>query len=502
MQESHALPFELTSESVGAWLQSFDRLSAPVKAKLLNGVLSNLRHAQIEKNTLFSMLDSLTVNVLLLSKLLEHNAQRSDNSPDKARKWMSASMQLPKKLSAAYAQLAYQDALADTRRAVCAYRALQVLSLLNKRSCLFHEAPEPGVWKKIAELYLLAETKQWLTLVLDDRVSGLISLPTIQEVIKHALLFQSCRPCQYGASDITAIFAATAELAPILRLSPGASDFSLCNWHPDVDALSHTDSTASENPKERILSLDASNLIDFFENQPGKQVEFAAYPGLLNRLTAYYETRRSVDPLHSRTSGLIIGSVQAEKFLNILISRYRVMELSGINQPHITASNLELVPLDIRNTLASLSSKILADVKNVSASQLSVFATKERVFCVTKIANLKCSQDEPAILVQEGKPPCLALIRHIRPDSNIKFKTLLLERIEGEVYPLETGNNQGFIVVRPSDNERADLFLPANSRYRTATVLPSVRGIIDASLKIEKFVESNMHFTRYEVSFC
>jgi hypothetical protein len=500
MQESHALPFELTSESVGDWLQSIDRLFAPEKVKLLSGVLSDLAHAQIEKNTLFLMLDRLTENVLLLSKLLEHNAQRLDYSPDKVRKWMSAAMQLPKKLSSAYAQLAYQDALDDTQKAVCVYRAMQILSLLNKRSCLFHEAPESGIWKKIAELYLLAEAKQWLTLAIDNPVSGLITLPTIETVVKHALLFQSCHPCQYVTSDITAIFAVTADLAPTLHLSPEASDFSLCNWQPDVDALPPTEFTESENAQGRILSLDAGDLIDFFENHPGKQAEFVAYPGLLNRLTVYYEIRRSVDPLHSKTCGLIIGNVQAEKFLNILISRYRVMELSGMNQSHKNASHLELVPLEIRNTLASLSSKILADVKNVSASQLTVFPTKDPAFWVTKIAHLKCSQDEPAILVQEGKPPCLSLIRHIRPDSNIKFKNLLLERIEGEVYPVEIGKNRGFIIVR-RDSERAELFLPPNSRHRNTTVLAIDRGIIDAALKIEKFVELNIHFARYEVSF-
>jgi hypothetical protein len=500
MPKIQALPFEITTDSISNWLLSLDQLIPSEKINLLNGALSELAEVPIEKNTLFSMLDKLTDNVLLLSKIMEHNARKAANSPDKARKWMATAIQLPKKLSFAYAQLAHEDALPDAQKAVCAYRAMHILGLLIKRSTLFHEVPDSSLWKKFAQLYLLAEEKQWLALPLSQRTPGMISQPTIEALTKHALLFYACHPHRYEASAIAGIFAAIAELVQHVRLGLDASDAALCHWQPD--ALLPPDCSDPDNPEQRTLSLQSRDLADFFETHPDQLQKFAAFPGLVDRLTAYYEIRRSVNPLTSKTCGLIIGSATAQKFLNVLISRYRVMELSGMNHGHQKASHWELVPLEIRNTLASLSSKILADVKNVSASQLSVFATKERVFCVTKIAHLECSRDEPAILVQEGKPPCLALIRHIRPDSNIKYKNLLLEKIEGEVYPLETGNNQGFIVVRPSDNERADLFLPANSRYRTATVLPSVRGIIDASLKIEKFVESNMHFTRYEVSFC
>jgi hypothetical protein len=499
MQKSQALPFETTTASISNWLLSLDRLFPAEKINLLNGVLTELTAPTIEKNALFLTLDKLTENVLLLSKLLEHNARRPAEPSDKSRKWMAAAIKLPKKLSFAYAQLAHENALPDSERAVCAYRALQILSLLNKRSTLFHEEQDLSIWNKFAELYLLAEAKQWLALKFDDRIPGTLNYPTIDALVKHALLFHSCHPYRYDGAAITAIFAATAKLTEYVRLASGSSDFALCHWRPD--SLLPPDRLDPEVPEQRVLSLHTDELTDYLENHPDKAARLEAYPGLLHRLSAYYEIRRSVDPLHSRTCGLIIGNAQAQKFLNILISRYRVMELSGMHRSHQTAAHLELVPMELRNTLASLSSKILADVKNVSASQLTVFPTNESAFWVTKIAHLKCAQDEPAILVQEGKRPCFALIRHIRPDSNIKFKNLLLEKIDGEVYPVEIEKIQGFILIRP-DNTRAELFLPPGSRHGNSSVLAIGRGIIDASLKIEKFIEANMHFTRYEVSFC
>lgn len=499
MQPSHALPFDFTAESVSAWLASIDQLFLAEKINSLNGVLGELTSAAIEKNTLFLLLDNLTESVLLLAKLLEHNAKRPDYPPDKARKWKTAAQQLPKKLSFIYAQLANENGLPDTQRTVCLYRAMQILCLLNKRSALFHEAPDLSLWKKFSELYLLAEGKQWLTLGVDDRVAGLSKLPTPDAIAKHALLFQGCLPTLQAPSDIAAVYTLIAELAPQVRLSPETSDFVLCQWRPD--ALLPPEGIDPENSPHRVLLLDVGDLIDFFDAYPDKRAKFEAYPGPLNRLTAYYEVRRSVDPLSAKTCGLIMGRTQSAKFLNILISRYRVMELSGTHQTHPQASSLELVPLEMRNTMASLSSKIFADVKNVSASQLTVFGTNNRALCVVKSADISRSKDEMAIIVQENKPPCFAVIRHIRTDSNIRLRNFLLERIEGEVYPVEIGKNQGFIIIRP-ESERAELFLPPENRHANTTVLAIARGIIDASIKIEKFLELNTHFARYEVGFC
>jgi hypothetical protein len=499
MQKPNPLPFETTTASISSWLLSLDRLVPAEKINLLNGVLNELATSSIEKSALFLTLDKLTETVLLLSQLLEHNARKSADSPDKTRKWVAVAIKLPKKLSFVYAQLAHETTLPGSQQAVCAYRAMQILSLLNKRSTLFYVAHDLTIWKKFADLYLLAETNQWLMLKFDDRIPGMPHYPTIDALVKHTLLFHSCHPYRYNGTAITAIFDATAKLAEYVRLGPDSSDFALCHWRPDAQLPPECEDP--ENPVQRVVSLHTDELTDFLENHLDKAATFEAYPGLLQRLTAYHEIRRSIDPLHSKICGLIVGSAQAEKFLNLLISRYRVMKLSGIHESHQTATHLELVPMEFRSNLASLSSKILSDVKNVSASQSTLFPTKDSAFWVTKTCNLKCSQDEPAILVQEGKPPCFALIRHIRPDDNIKFKNLLLEKIVGDVYSVELGKTHGFIIIRPN-SAHAELFLPPTSRHENTAVLAIGRGIIDASLRIEKFIESNMHFARYEVSFC
>ncbi|MGR8952771.1 MAG: hypothetical protein ACU83V_10205, partial [Gammaproteobacteria bacterium] len=368
MSEIHTLPFELTAEAAAEWLTSIDRLPLNEKVHLLNGVLNELAEARFEKNNLVSILEKLTESILMVSKLLEHSAKRPDYSAEKSRKWRAAAIQLPKKLSFAFAELAHEEALSETQRVHCVYRALQMLSLLNKRAALFYEAPDLGLWKKFAELYSLADSQQWLTLAIEDRVPGLSSQPTIEGLIKHVLLFYACHPYLYAESDIATIYDATAKLTNRVRLDREPSDFAIGYWSPG-DFLP-PQCVNPQNTEELVLSINCRDLIDYFEHHPEKSERIKTFPGVLERLTAYHDIRRSVDPANPKRCGLIIGNTQATKFLNVLISRYRVMELSDAHDSRSITSALELVPLEVRNTMASLSSKILADVKNVSASQL------------------------------------------------------------------------------------------------------------------------------------
>lgn len=500
MPETFNLPFDLTAESVGDWLTSIDQLSHSEKVNLLNGMLNELYNAPIEAGVLFPVLDKLTVTVLMLSKLIENMAMKENCPPDKVRKWMSVAIQLPKKLGFTYARLANDDSMAQLERRLCIYRAAQILCLLNKRTALLYEAPDLSLWKKLAELYVCAEASETLTIKMEDSVPGLISYPTIQAAFRHVLLFYGCHVQQCLSSDISSVFSVTAELTPLVRLEHETSDFTLCCWNPD-----HTlppFSASQENVNEHTLYLNIQPLLDYFDNHVEKLEKFKAFPAVINRLMLYQDIRRSVNPVNPKKCGLIIGPDQAAKFLNTLISRYRILELSGAIQEKREPGKLELVPFEAENKAkASLSTKILNDDKSFSAAQLNAYETAHPAFFLAKIGNLDCSLDEPVILVEEEQPPFFAIIRHLRIETNARLKNLLLEKIDGAVYPVEIGDLQGFIIIR-SSSETSELFLPSGVYYNNGTVLNAAKGIVNKSFRIEKFIEMSAYFTRYEIDFC
>jgi hypothetical protein len=176
--------------------------------------------------------------------------------------------------------------------------------------------------------------------------------------------------------------------------------------------------------------------------------------------------------------------------LNLLISRYRILELSGAIQEKNTSAQLELVPMEAdRHAMASLSTKILKDDKSLSANNIGIYPTEDRAFCTTK-TGLACTMDEP---------PFFALIRSSQAETDVKLKSLLLEIINGSVYPLQIGEKQCFIVLRPG-SEMAELFLPSNHGYANNCLVFPEKGVFNKSIRIEKFIELTAHFSRYQIS--
>lgn len=498
MTETYELPFDLNAESVGAWLNSIDRLSDTEKVNVLNPVLSGLSTMVVEAEVLVLVLDKLTAVVLMQARLIEKMALGESYTSEKSQKWLAAATRLPKKLAQAYARLATDNATPEPIRAISIFIALQILAELIKRTSLTYEVQDAGYWNSFAELYSLASSHGILLRSINQRIPGLISHPNIESVAKQILLFDSCHPYELSRSDINSAFSVSAELSQWVKIKTEASDYTVCRWLPISTELPQVETL--ETDEEKPIYLDSFNLIDYFDHYPENWDIYRKYPMTFDRMTAYYDIRRSVNPSNTRKCGLIIGSVQAEKFLNILISRYRILELSDALQDKQAEGQLELVPLESGNKLmASLATKILSDDRSFAASRLSVYETDHADFCVAKIGNLRCSLNEPVILAYEGQQPCLGVIRHLRVEPNVKLKNLLIERILGAVYPVDIDGNRAFIVFRTS-NRGTELFLPSGQKHGNRTVLKTAKGVINKTFVIDKFIEMNVHFSRYQVS--
>lgn len=499
MSDNYALPFKLTAESVDDWLLAVDQLSHADKANRFNKVVTELNNAQAGANKLFPVLDKLTETFLALSNSFEHIATSENDSSEKTRKMSSFSIQLPKKLCLAYCKLSDDSSATKAQQAFCIYRAMQILCLLIKRNTLFYEVPDPSLWKKLAELYLKAQNGNFLSVDIEDKVAGLVCQPNIEAVLKHALLFYICNAYQYSPSDISDIFSAIAVLTQLMRLDSEPSDCTLCYWNPYSQLPPQ--SVNQEQREDQALYIDTSELIDYFENRADKLENYRVLVPAIKRLTAYAEIRRSVIPSTQRECGLIMGITLALKFLNVLTSRNRILELSGTIGDQLVSSNFELVPMaNGENTFSILSAKILKGDMSLPVDKIKTFQTNNRTFCTAKIGSQTCSMDEPVILVYENQRPLFAVIRHMWADAGFKLKNILMEIIEGVVYPVEIDGNQGVILV-PSFG-KTELFLPPGSVLANYSVLFTVKMISDKIFRVDRFIESTAHFSRYQASAC
>lgn len=500
MKETHKLPFELTPGSVEQWLVTLETASAAEKINQVNKVITDLLSSAIDAKPLLRVLNELLPPVLMLASILERQslADRSAAAREKSGKYRALSLQMPKKLCFLYGKIAADSALDEAEQALCFYRAIQMVSLLVKRATLFYEGPDLSLWKKFGEICQEISKRKLYKVPIENEVSGLVRYPNIESGVKHVLLFQAVNAYGLAPQEISDIFAATGRLSPLVVLDGKPSDADSFQWNPRgyFPPLSAYQDAKGEN----TLYINTEKLTAYLESHGDEAVSrHLKALDTWRRLTAYRDIIRSVRPASQISCGLMVGNAQIGRFLTTLISRYRILELSGEIKAKTALKKLELVPLEVKNAMGHLSTKVLNDDKSLSVHNAKLFATEDRAFYTTKMRNANFTFGEPALILSENKKPLFGVLRHIRNEQGVELANILIEVINGDVYPFDGGEFQGFLIVETSG--AIDLFLPPAAGLIVGTALTE-KGGASRSFRIEKFIELTVNFSRYRVACC
>jgi hypothetical protein len=497
MTDSYAFPFALKAEAVNGWLATLESLSANDRINQLYTIITKLSNSAIEASVIYAVLDQLTPAILTVSNSLEHVATSSKTaySADKTRKLAYFSIQLTQMLCFAYHNIHNDNALTQAQQASIIYKAMQLACLLSRRRTVFHEAPEPALWARIGELYLNARALDSLDVAIQDVVPGLTSQPSIEAVLKQTLLFSICNAYHYSPPEISDIFSATGKLCHLLKLDPNPSDSSFFCWRPD--ALAAPQYADPFGVKEDTLYINTSGLIAYFEKNKTQRKNYKTFLSTLPRLTAFEKIRESVDPSSPAECDIAIGTARATQFLKTLINRYLILELSGAHEEQSEQIKLELEPMeDKKNIFGLLATKLLKDERPEYVIKIRSFETHSPNFFATKIRQ-NCTIGEPLVFIRKNKRPLLAVIRYLRIEPGIGLNHILLEILDGDVYPIEINETGGFIIRRSAGGK--EIILPPGN-YAIRTVFSIDKGLITGTFRMDKFVESTPHFMRFEVS--
>jgi hypothetical protein len=499
MKEIQTLPFVLTPESVEHWLVTLETASAAEKINQLNKVVSELLSSAADAETMLMALRKLKHPVLMLASILERQylADRSPAAQEKQAKYKALSLQLPKKLFYLYGKIAADSALAEADQARCFYRAMQIAGLLVRRAALFCEGPDLSLWKRLGELYQDIIARKLQTIQIEDDVPGLARYSTIDSALKHVLLFQAVNPVSLRPQEISDIFAATGRLSALLVLDQKPSEAGCLQWNTAgyFPPLSGHQEAKAEN----TLYLNMEKLADYLENPSNEGANRRLIAFAWPRLTAYRDIIRSVRPASPLNCGLMVGHKQMNRFLTSLVSRYRILELSGEIKSNNQSKKLELVPLEVKTAMGHLSTKVLQDDKSLAVSQVKLFQTDDKAFYTTKLRSANFTFGEPVLLLAENKKPLFGVLRHIRNEPGVELANILIEVINGDVYPFESGEQQGFLIVETSGE--IDLFLPPTAGLSAGCGLTE-KSAANRSFRIEKFIELTANFSRYRVVCC
>jgi hypothetical protein len=498
MADSYAFPFKPDSESVKDWLVKLEHLSINDRINQLYSVIKNLSTTAIETPALCSVLDQLASAILMTSSSLEQMATNNQSRPysaDKTKKLISFAIQLTRILCFAYCNISNDNALTRSQQASIIFKAIQLASLLIRRGAVFYQAPDSTLWARISELYLHAHSRDVLNFAIQDVVPGLARHPTIEAILKQTLLFSICNPYQYSTLEIDDIFSATSKLCHLLELDPNPSESSFFCWHPEsLTAPRYTDPDLAE---EGMLYINTSKLTVYLQANTAPRQHYKTFLSTLNRLNAFETIRKSTDPLNPVECNIAIGTAKTTQFLTMLINKYRILELSGVMEEQAQPAKLELEPMEHeKNTFSLLTAKLLKDEKPVFIINTRAFKTHSPCFYMAKISQ-DCAVGEPLVFIRENKRPLLAIIRHLRIEPVVNMKNILLEILDGDVYPIERNEKAGFIIKYPAGTTEV-ILTPDN--HATGTEFFIDKGLISGTFRLDKFIESTAHFMRFQVS--
>jgi hypothetical protein len=497
MSDSYAFPFDLDPESVNDWLTALEALSASIRINQLYTIITKLGNSTIEAPVLCPILDQLTPAMLRASSSLEHMA--ASNKPlypaDKTRKLVYFSIQLTQALCFAYGNISSDSSLTKTQQASIIYKAMQLACLLVKRHTVFCEAPDPALWAKISGLYLKAKALDMLNLDIQEVLPGLTQHPTVEAILKQTLLFSICNAYDYSPPEIADIFSTTGKLCSLLKLDPNPSDSSVFCWHPEL--LAAPNYAAPYKAEEGTLYINTSQLMAYLQANTAHQQNYKTFLSTLNRLSAYRAIRESTNPLNPTDCSMAIGTAKTTQFLTMLINKYRILELSGVMEEQAEPAKLELEPMEHeKNTFGLLATKLLKHEKPAFIINTRAFKTHSSYFYMAKISQ-DCAVGEPLVFIRENKRPLLAIIRHLRIEPVVNMKNILLEILDGDVYPIERNEKEGFIIKYPAGTTEV-ILTPDN--HATGTEFFIDKGLISGTFRLDKFIESSPHFMRFQVS--
>ncbi|MGJ0429410.1 hypothetical protein [Methylobacter sp.] len=497
MADSHAFPFALDPESIDNWLAALEPLSVNDKVNQLYTLIKKLSNSAIEASVLYSVLDQLAPAILMASNSLVHIAtsNKAAHAADKTRKLVHFSTQLTKTLCFAYCSISNDSTLCKAQQASIIYKAMQLSCLLMRRNAVFYEAPDTALWAKISELYLNAKAFDILDLDIQDVAPSLNRQLTIEAALKQALLFSICNAYDFSPSEIADIFHATGKLCRLLILDTNPSESSFFCWHPDL--LAAPQYTDPYRTNEGGLYINTSGLIRYFESNTAHLQHYQTFLSTLNRLTAYEPVRESADPASPTECDMAIGTAWAAQLLKMLINRYRILELSGTLEEQSEPAELELELMeDGKNTFGFITTKFLKDERPAFIIKTRAFETNSPYFYTAKISQ-DCAIGEPLVFIRENKKSLLAIIRYLRIESVMNLKHILLEILDGDVYPIEINEKEGFIIKRV-DGKTEFLLSPDN--YSTGTRFAIDKRLVNGTFCLAKFIESTPHFMRFQVS--
>ncbi|AMK77967.1 MULTISPECIES: hypothetical protein [Methylomonas] len=498
MTDNASLPFELSTESLGGWINSLSALPAANAANQLNLVLKQLNRYNAAA-AILPILINLTPLTLHLSNGLT-NVARSETdiaANGKALKIAKLAIQLLRHLSLAFCRTVETKQLDPTQNQQAIFYALQLIGYCLRSTALFYEMPSTTLWKKSGLLFTTAGELQLLKKQISSKQQEFKLQNTIEEVVKRNLLFAVSTPNRYPTTEINQLFQLANRQQNRLEISKNPS--------PDCGFFWNLGSEPSPVPRTNctlprgsvyISCLNLGHALQLGEIET--ELNSNMQTKLALHLTGYSNIFASVAIGPPMPAHLLEGFIAVSAHLQGEEKLSKIMNLSSqLSRGRSLARDMSLVPLEHEKSFYKpLNSTIVSFPEH--GTSLSLLRNVSKQFLVAESPAPNCSTGDIGLLCREQQPAKLVIVRQQTLYEDVTL--ILLEPIIGSVaiHDIENaGDSSQKAIVIGMETDHPEVLL-TNGKYTVGSKISLLYG---KTLYLKACVENTPWLVRFRVGF-
>ncbi len=490
--DSHQLPFELTITAATDWLESISHLNCVNSAEQLYKAIKRLRSIDSETTTVLNILLLLTPTILSVCSTIELSflADTDNKTTNNSRKIEKLCFQLLKHYVLAVSHIASTKTIPEKDQCTAIYMALQLIGFSQRLSAIVHQLPTPSLWKKMGELYTLAQDNNILQQEIKHSIKDFNSQKSIESTLKCTLLFSILAPYQCTSSQIKTLFLFAQQHSNLLNINTQETN-DCYFWNPESESPPHRDSTQISDTR---ITINTRELLPLAQSTDlSTVVDKDVLTHITNQLSAYEELINSVTPSMLMINHLFVGLTDISEYLQ------KISKLNKIQQ--LSSQYTETKPKDAFSTMSATfdqgaSNSGSKDSLLESAITAKILKTKNDQFVITETNQIDFQVGNIILFCKSDNKTELGIIRQLKTTNQSGTTHTLIEKAPGipslELISSPELTDKRALAVNNGKSE--PIFFLAPCKLSNGTRIISTT---EKNFTLDKLVDFSPYFMKY-----
>lgn len=500
MSDTSSLPFALTEEDVGKWLDSISGLPPVNAGSQLNQAFKVLKKEDAAGPELLAVLIKLTPPTLHVANTLAVS-MKPGAQQGKHAKIAKLNLQLYRHLALLFHSLVEVEVVSVEQKLQASYYALQLIGHYLRISSLLHELPSSTLWQKSGQLFSFAFENELLQHNIFSKIAEFRNQPSVENVLKRNILFSLAAFHKLSVADNQAIFGFANQYAHLIQINYEQTRNCHFVWHYK-DGFPNQVSKSDQPLPPKAVAINTTALLPHLQISSFQPViSKPELERLTHHLSGYDKLLNDSIPSAPVLFKMLHGFQEVYGSLHHAEKLSRIYKLSAQAKTETQNSDLSLEPLEYEKSLQNAFSKpepaLDKDGKEIS-NTVKILQNKSKDFFNVETRNANVQIGDLVILVNNNNATLTGVVRNSKAIVNTQSTMLLIERIYGMLSTrvVQSGPYQdaeAIMINADSDHPRIILGV---RRYHNGTELP----LKDITVRLDGLIDYSPYFVCFQAN--